>query len=256
MKNNRILALLVDDEPHALGNLSHLITQYCPQIEVCGLASSVGEARVLLREKQPDVLFLDIQMPGETGFDLVGQLDYVPLLVFVTAFDQYAIRALKFSAIDYLLKPVDLKELMQVADKLGELLRLSRLNQGNFALVLKQFNLLRSKRTPGDSITLPAPNGYEVIPLSQIIYLEADNNYSRFYLLNSREILVAKTLKDYEETLVTSGFIRIHKSYLINKAHARSVHRKDQHFLEMSTGVELAISRRKLSELLATLQTR
>ncbi len=243
-------ALIVDDELNAISNLKNLIAAYCPSIKVIDTATSADAAISLIYNLKPDVLFLDISMPRKNGFELLNNLHYFPSVVFVTAYEKYALTAIKASAVDYLLKPVNINELRVVEEKL---LKIHSLKNGNGSENYNSTvgNLVNMIQNPGTirNISLPGNDGYNITDINDIIYLEGVNNYTAFHLLGKPKILVSKTLKEFEELLSESGFIRIHKSSMINIRHLKKVNMDDNISALMVDGTNLAVSRRRAADL-------
>jgi two-component system LytT family response regulator len=244
-----LTAILVDDELKALENLKHLIGVYCPHIRVVNIAAGADSAAIIINEQKPDVLFLDIAMPKKNGFDLLNMLSFIPLVVFVTAYEKYALNAIKASAIDYLLKPIDINELKRVEEKLLKVHSLGFAKEGDsYSKVIGNFvNILNNSGTI-QNITLPGNDGYNVVPIEDVLFLEGDNNYSTFHIHRKPKIVVSQTLKNYEELLLTSGFFRIHKSSIINLIHLKKIINGDEVFAVMADDSVLPVSRRRVAE--------
>lgn len=243
-------AVIVDDEVNAISNLKNLIATYCPSIKVIETATGADAAIALIYNLKPDVLFLDISMPRKNGFELLNNLHYFPSVVFVTAYEKYALTAIKASAVDYLLKPVNISELITVEQKL---LKIHTFKTGNGSENYNSTvgNLVNMIQNPGviRNISLPGIDGYNITDINDIIYLEGMNNYTAFHLISKPKILVSKTLKEFEELLSESGFIRIHKSSIINIRHLKKVNIEDNVSAQMVDGTMLAVSRRRAAEL-------
>lgn len=211
-----IKALIVDDEESARKALSNMLEYYCKEIEVVGMAVNITEAQSLIKELKPDVVFLDIQMPGGNGFDLLRKYRQIPFkVIFVTAYDQFALKALKLSAIDYLLKPLSPRDLIKAIDKLGQQLEVEeRFDQ---QLSTLEDNMMAERQQK--KIILNTSNNMYILRVEDVIRCEADQNYTRIIDLKGKAILVAKTLKEFDEMLSPLGFCRIHQSHLINLDH-------------------------------------
>ncbi len=246
-----IKTILIDDEQHNLGNLQALLRQYCPQVVICGTALNAENARSLIQEVQPELLFLDIQMPVENGFDLLRSMSSHPFeVIFVTAYDQYAIQAMRFAAVDYLLKPVDIGELQSAVDRA---IKQRDFKQGNQQLE----NLMQILRTQSNKdeqrIALSTAKETRFVRTSEIIRCESSNNYTTFYLTDGEELLVSRPIYEYEDLLKDSGFFRCHQSHLVNKRFVKSWKKDYGDFLLLTTGVEIPISRGKKEEVKAIL---
>jgi two-component system, LytTR family, response regulator len=236
-------AVLVDDELHCTESLSMLIKQYAGQtIEIAATFNKPGDALRYLTAHKTDLLFLDIEMPGMNGFELLSRL--MPLqcdVIFVTAYDQYAIKAFSYSAISYLLKPVDDFELETVLNRW--------LEKQNKSISLQQLALMKelldNTHKIKTRVALPTGEGLEFLEIASIIRCESDNNYTRIYCTDNSHYLICRTLKEVEKVLGENGFLRIHQSHLINPQYIRKLLRNDGGSIIMTDGTELGISRAK-----------
>jgi two-component system LytT family response regulator len=248
-----IKAFIVDDEFQSRNFLNNMLMQYFPEIGQVGQASTVSEGLKGIKEHNPDIVFLDIQMNGETGFDLLNQLTSINFsLIFTTAFDQFAIKAFRFNAIDYLLKPILTDELIDAVNKVKQ-----RAVPGQSATkgqVEQLYNDIKDPRKIHDKIAVPTNEGFIMIPLDQIIYCHASSNYTEFYLVDNKCILSSYTLKQYDEILTTHSFFRAHRSYLINLAHVKMYKRGEGGEIMMSNGHEIELSRTHKDEFLHLLK--
>ena len=245
--NDKIKILLVDDEKDSREVMSNLLRHYFPQLEIVGEAANAESAYREIIEKQPDLVFLDIQMPRANGFSLLQQFEEVPFeVVFVTSFDQYAINAIKFNALDYLLKPVEIPDLLQAVERAIKVID----KKQNSSLQI--INLLQDIRDDAKNRKIAVHSGDKVKFLSQgeIIYIEADGRYCRIFMKNQEIYVTAKYLKDFESYFGESNFIRISKSHIINVSHIMSYSKGDPCIIEMSTGKLFETSRRKKQEVL------
>ncbi|GAB3023063.1 LytR/AlgR family response regulator transcription factor [Spirosoma pulveris] len=247
-------ALLIDDESPNLDNLQLLLGTYCPQVHICGTALNAEAAQRLVYTHQPDLLFLDIQMPQQNGFDLLRSLpDHNFEVIFVTAYDQYAIQAMRFAAVDYLLKPVDIGELQAAVDRAGKQRRLKVQNQQLENLL----DLLKTGHTNEEQrIALATAKETRFVKTSEIIRCQSSNNYTTFYLNNGESLLVCRPIYEYDDLLKSHDFIRCHQSHLVNKAFVRSWKKEFGDFLLLTDGTELPISRGKKDELKKALNLR
>lgn len=250
-KDKYLEAIIVDDELNAIANLKKLLGNYCPSIKIIDTAVGAESAAVLINDLKPDVVFLDIAMPRKNGFELLNMLTYMPLIVFVTAYEKYALNAIKASAVDFILKPVDINELIKAEEKLL-LIRAIREKNTTEDYTAVVGNLVHMLSNPGTirKITLPDTYGYNIVDLEDILYLEGADNYTSFYLVNKKKIIVSKTLKEYEGFLSDLGFFRIHKSSIINLQHLKNINRENSIDVIMSDGHRLTVSRRRSAELL------
>ena len=233
-----VQAVIVDDEISNIENLTIMLNKYCPKIAVTGTATSVDLGLLVIREVNPSILFLDIQMPDKGGFDLLKSITAPEFeVIFVTAYDQYAIQAIKFSAIDYLLKPINVNELVNAANR--ALVNVEKKNKNerleNLVLSISNKNQFR--------IAIPGNKETIFINPETILFCKADNNYTIFYLQNKEKHISSKPIFEYEELLNTHGFIRCHQSYLVNSLFIRSWIRVDGDRLLMDGGHEIPVSR-------------
>lgn len=236
-------AIIVDDEVNNIDNLRTMLERHCPQVHITGAAASAAEARKLLAQTEPDLLFVDIQMPKENGFQLLQSLPSIPFeVIFVTAYDQYGIQAIKMSALDYLLKPLNIEDLKAAVAKAEKQLAGKR-NQKALEHLLSQIGSEKSTRT--QKLALPTGNETRLISITDIIRCESSNSYTTFFLSNKEKIIVSRSIKEYEELLSPYGFIRVHQSHLVNKEHVVSVLKKDNCALLMKDGAEVPVSRQK-----------
>jgi two-component system LytT family response regulator len=233
-------ALIVDDEASNRENLQTLLKTYADDVQVCAVAESVAEAIGAIKQHQPQLVFLDIQLHTETGFDLLKQLGEINFeIIFITAYNQYAIQAIKFSALDYLLKPIDIDELTAAIDKARRSIQQKQKNErlGYLLEYLKDEN----KATP--RIALPMLGETRYVNIADIIRCEADNTYTRFILNNGEKILVSKTLKEYADMLTGHRFLRTHQTHLVNMAYIKSWLREDGGSLLLTDQTKIPISK-------------
>ncbi|GGA96736.1 LytR/AlgR family response regulator transcription factor [Puia dinghuensis] len=246
-----ITAVLIDDEAPNLANLARLLAQYCPDVEILGTALDAAEGKELIVTRQPNLVFLDIQMPGASGLDLLQQLPRHDFqLIFVTAYDHYGIQAVKFAAVDYLLKPIDVTELQEAVRKAT--LRHNE-KQQNSRLENLLHLLQRQPFKDEHRIALTTLKETRFLYTRQIIRCESDNNYCYFYLDNGEKLLVSKPMYEYEPLLKDYGFIRCHQSHLVNKRFVRSWVREDGGFLLLDNGATVPVSRSKKEAVLLAL---
>jgi len=250
-------AILIDDDANLRAGMRQLLSMYAPEINVLGEAESVQSGVEAINLLQPQVIFLDIQLSDGTGFDLLEKLAEMngkisSQVVFITAHEQYAIKAFRFSALDFLLKPVDPEELQKVIYKIKNVLAKSD-NYAHIDLLLEN---IRRKVDNFKRIALSTSDGIHLFEISDIIRCESEDNYTKFFIKNNKPILISKTLKEYEELLTEHGFERIHQSHLINLAYLKSYIKRDGGYVVMADNSNLPISQRKkerLQELLKTL---
>ena len=233
-----IQAVIVDDEVSNIENLTILLNKYCPKIVVAGTATNVDQALLVIRETNPSILFLDIQMPDKGGFDLLKSItNHNFEVIFVTAYDQYAIQAIRFSALDYLLKPVNINELVNAVDR--AIINAERKMQNE-----RLENLIHSISNKNQlRIAIPGKKETLFISPESILFCQSDNNYTIFYLKNKQKHIASKPIFEYEELLSTHGFIRCHQSYLVNSLFIKSWIKIDGDRLLMEDGHEIPVSR-------------
>ena len=246
----KIRVLIVDDERRSREILKGMLSDYCPDIEIVAMLGSASDARDFLNNNPIDLLFLDIAMPKESGFDFLSSLEKRNFLViFVTAYNQYAINAIRANALDYILKPVDHELLIDAVNRSKLLLENKSELESGFNNSNQQINNfidhIQSKKQSLECISIPFKNSFEQVKISNIIYIKASNNYSMIFLQDHREVLVAKTLKEYSKILKDEGFLRIHKSYLVNKLNIHQLSAAESLSLKVSNGEWLPISRRR-----------
>ncbi len=204
-------AIIIDDEKGGRDYLSDLVQNHCPELEIIGVADGLASGQKLLDEKQPDLLFLDIELPGGSGFRLLDQLEEIPFqVIFTTAYSEYASQAFRYAAIDYLLKPV-------VAEQLVEAVQRAK-NQAGGASFKEKMEVWMSNSggQKPKKVLLPRSRGFEMVEVEKILYCQADGNYTEVYLLDGHRIIVSKNLKMIEQSLPKDLFFRPHQSYLIN----------------------------------------
>jgi len=237
-----ISAIIVDDEQKGRESLKLLINEYCPKVEILTLCSNVSDAYNSIMKMNPDLVFLDIQMKDETGFDLLKKFDKVNFEVIITtAHSNYAITAIKYSAIDYLLKPIDVAELQDAVARVDEKRNTPDLLQrlGNLIENVKVSSVEEYK------LAIPSSDGLMFIKATDIVYCEAEGNYTTFNLKNGKKYIVSKTLKEYENILNYHQFFRIHHSYLVNLKEIVKYTRGEGGFVTMSNAINLDVSKRK-----------
>lgn len=232
--------VLIDDEISNLENLRTLLEKHCPQVTIIATAQSVSDGVDAIEKYVPDLVFLDIQMGDKTGFDILKLLPTRNFeVVFVTAYDQYGIKAVKFAALDYLLKPIDIEELMSAVTKAEhKLARQIQTSQLDFLM-----QQLKKPETKVSNIALPMQSEIRYVPLSEIIRCEADNTYTHFFLANNEKLLVSKSLKEYADLLCPNGFLRTHQSHLVNPKYVKSWLKEDGGILLLMSGEKIPISK-------------
>lgn len=242
-----IRGIIVEDEKHSRETLVGMLQRYCKNVEIVAEADSYRGGLAMIKEHHPDVVFLDIQMPDGSGFRLleeVGKVDFE--IIFTTAFDQFAIKAIKYSALDYLLKPIDPEELVNSLKKVEAKLSSRGVNE-NIQVLLDN---IKSKEPDPHKIVLSTSEKIHIIETDQILRCESDNYYTNFFLIDGKKILVSKTLKENEEMLGGHNFIRPHKSHLVNVKYIKGFLRNDGGYIEMTDGSKIPVSRRKREKII------
>jgi two-component system LytT family response regulator len=246
-----IRAIIVDDEPYSCETLATLLERYCPQVKIVDICYSGESALNSIREHEPQVIFLDIEMPHMNGFQMLEKLGNTLTfqLIFTTSYDQYAIKAIRFSALDYLLKPVDREELQKAVEKVSGKLQLALPQQ--LEILLQK---LQQGTVPVQKIALPTMEGLQMIAVESIISCASDSNYTIIYLKQKQKLVVSRTLKDIEEMLEDYSFLRVHHSFLVNINEIEKYIRGEGGYLLMSDGSTVDVSRSKKELLMQKLQ--
>ena len=240
-------AVLIDDEEYNLSSLKEKLSKHCPEVSIIATCDNAREGIESIQSLRPDIVFLDIEMPVMNGFVMLQQLTYRDFaLIFVTAYDHYAIKAIRFSAMDYLVKPVEIDDLKAAVARAAE--KMDTLTP-NKQLELLLENLVTQKK-PYHRIAIPTAEGLQFVKVEDILYLEASINYTHIYLQSKIKYIVSRTLKEFEDMLPPDLFIRIHNSHIINKDHIERYIRGDGGQVVMSNGAALDVSKRKKAEFL------
>ncbi|GAB3961990.1 LytTR family DNA-binding domain-containing protein [Spirosoma harenae] len=253
----KLRAVIIDDETNARQALTNLLQLLCPDVELCGEAKNVDSGIELIQKEHPDLVFLDIQMPGKTGFDLLASFEKADFgVIFTTAYQEYAIRAFRFSAIDYLLKPIDPDELQAAVEKYKS--QLVSVSPQQLKILQEHIDEPRpglSQRTKNaqQRIALPTAEGIHFIQMNDIIQCESLGSYTKFHLVGSKPIVVSRLLKEYEEILDNYYFFRVHQSNIVNLEHIKRYVKGDGGQVWLSDNSEVEVSRRRKEEFLALL---
>ncbi len=239
----KLTAVLVEDEARSREILRNYLRKYCPEVEIIGEADNVSKGVKLIRGTSPDLLFLDVEMPFGNAFDLIDRLPERDFeIVFVTAYDQYALEALNNHAAYYLMKPIDIDELQKAVKHVREIKKKEK--------QLEEQLLKPAQPKISGKITIPQLDGFQVLDIGDILFCKADDNYTEIYLLN-KKILVSKTLKYFEEALSEFGFARTHKSYLVNVNEIVKYRKGKGGSVVLSNGKELLVSASRKRQLLS-----
>lgn len=242
-----INAIIVDDEEHAVNRLTNLLSTYCPEVIILTACSDIETAYEQINLLKPQAVFLDVQIHDSTGFDLLKKFEQIDFgVIFKTAYEKYAVRAFRFSAIDYLLKPVDPDDLIAAVNKLKDLQTRDRILE-NLDIVAQ--NMLHFRRQD-KKITIPTVQGVEILNIQDIMYCQSHVNYTTLFLKTGKKITVAKTLKEFEGLLVPYNFCRVHNSYLINLAFVKSYNKGKGGAVKLENGTEIEVSVRRKEEFL------
>ena len=233
--------VIVDDEADAVNFIRSIIQEYCPKLVVTGTAHNASDGVQLITEHQPELVFLDVEMPHGSGFDLLARFPEKMFdVVFITAFIQYALKAIKFSAVDYILKPINISEFIEAVDKVTEK-RTQLFNQNvNYLALLENL-----KSTVPTKLAIPTTEGMEYLNTGEIVRIEADRSYCWFYMLDLAKHLVSRNLKEYQDLLTDRNFFRPHNSHLINLEFVKKFVRQEGGYIEMADGSQIPISRIK-----------
>ena len=242
--------LIVDDEARGQRILKSLCDQYCSDLEIIGTADSVSDAKIQIKELKPDVVFLDIEMPVQNGFALLEAYNSsTPFqVIFTTAYDEYAVKAFKYTAVDYLLKPIEISDLQGAVSK-------ARVALDKMTVVKPSESTKPSAKYTPDKIALPTQDGYTFVKIKDIIRCAAAGSYTRVFLKDHSSLLITRTLKHYEGVLADYDFFRVHKSHLINLQHIRKFIKGKKAFIELYDGQQIEVASRKRDALLRRLSS-
>lgn len=237
--------IIIDDEPDCVKLLALQLKMYCPQVQIVAECTASRDALAQIKTLQPDLIFLDIEMPVMNGFQLLEALGTINFsLVFVTAYDKFAVKAFRFNALDYLLKPIDGKDLKVAVQKA----LLQKPNQQQLQSIKQQLH--GGEKYHPDKIALPYQNGVTFTEIKNIIYCESDNNYTKFHMADGKQYTVAKTLGDIQEVLEERNFLRVHRQYLINLNHIKKYVRGEGNYLIMNNDANIPVARNKKEKLI------
>jgi len=238
-----VRTILIDDEPRGLNTLRSLLREYCPELKVVAECTDADSAKEKIEILEPQLIFLDISLPGKTGFDLLAELERINFeIIFVTAHNQYTLQAFRYSAIDYLMKPIDEDLLTDAVKRAVKRISVSSINENIRTLL---YNLQKPKSRQEMKLCIPSLQGFQVVELKDILFCEASGSYTGFYFTDKHHVISAKPIHEYEELLADAGFVRIHKSYLINLLHVKEYVRGEGGVVILSNDKEVEVSRRK-----------
>ena len=247
-----INAIIVDDETRARKTITSLLKLNCPEVNICAEADSVDDAFLKIKEQKPDLVFLDIKLENETGFDLVKKFNPVPFkIIFVSAFEEHAIAAFKFSALDYILKPVQAADLRAAVEMASRAIAKEKLDQR-----IENFfdNLDNLKKGQVKRIIIKNLDAIHIIETKDLVRCEGEKNYTQFFLNNGNKVTVSNTLKDYEDMLTPYGFVRTHQGHLVNINYIEKLIKKDGTVLVMKDRSEIPVATRRKEDVLKAIE--
>ena len=245
-------AILIDDEPDGVRTLTKLLELNCPEVEIEATCTNAAAAKEKMEELKPELIFLDVRMPGKSGLDLLSELSPIDFeVIFVTAHNEYLLQALQFSAVDYLMKPVDEDRLIEAVQRVKKKLK-EKKEPGQTEILLH--NITKAGFPMEMRLCLPTQKGFTIVKLEEIAYCEAQRSYTIFRLVNGKSIMISKPLFDYERLLSDTIFLRVHKSFLINLMHIKEYTRGEGGTVIMTNGMEIEVSRRKKEQFLVKMK--
>jgi two-component system LytT family response regulator len=241
--------IIIDDEPYCCDILAAMLESDCPELQIAGICDNGPDGLNAIKKHSPEIVFLDVEMPKMNGFEMLEQLPSVNFhLIFTTSYDQYALKAIRFSAIDYLLKPIDRDELKRAVQKVKDRIQVPIPQQ--LEILLEK---IRYPAKPINKIALPTLEGLHMVPVDDIISCESDDNYTNIQLKNGKKMLVTRTLKDMEEILEQHSFIRVHRFYIVNLNEIEKYVKGEGGYLVMSDGTSIDVARNRKEPLLKKL---
>lgn len=242
---------IVEDEKHQQEMLSFLLAESFPDLNVVGVASSIQEAKQLLTDTKPDLVFMDVLLPPHTSFDLLNSMGSIPFeIIFTTSFEEYAVKAFKLSAVDYLVKPVIKEDLIKALEKFKQK-KSGKETSTNIQALLDNIKATKAEHT---KVALPTLAGFIFVTVKDIIRCESDNTYTTFFTTDKRKIMVSKTLKEVEQMLADYRFYRVHNSHLINLEYIAEYTKGEGGMVKMTDGSQIDVSRRRKDEFLRLLK--
>ncbi|RMB60942.1 DNA-binding response regulator [Dokdonia sinensis] len=245
---SKLSAVLVDDEPNNIELLSHFLKKYCPRVEVIGQADTKEDAIAIIPQLEPDLLFMDIVLDEGTGFDVLESIDTTNMqIIFVTAFDEFAIKAFKYNAVDFVLKPVEIEALILAVNHAAE-----RVENNQFIEEKRLSALVEAMTTEKlnqDFIAIPTVNKIEFIKTNTITYCRSDGKYTEFHLKDKRKVVSSKNLGEYEQLLDDKVFFRIHNSYIVNLNYVQNINKSAGNYVELGDHISLPIAKRRQESL-------
>lgn len=241
-------AVIIDDEPNNIELLAHFLSKYCPRLEVIGQADTKEDAITIIPQLTPDIVFMDIVLDEGTGFDVLEAIDTSNLqVIFVTAFDEFAIKAFRYNAVDFVLKPVEIEALIVAVNNASERLEKNQFIEGNRLSALVE--AMSTEKLNQDFIAIPTIEKIEFIKTNSIIYCQSDGKYTEFYLTEKRKIVSSKNLGEYENLLDDTVFFRIHNSYIVNLNFVQNINKAAGNYVELGNNISLPIAKRRQDSL-------
>jgi len=244
-------SIIVEDEPHSQKTLANFINKYCPQLEIVSIAATVNEGTEQINQLKPDLVFMDIDLPDGTGFEIISQLhEPWPRIIFVTAYNQYAVKAFQISAIDYLLKPVDPELLIKAVEKVLQ-------TEDEQQQQSKKVAVFNENRISGklNKMALPTQNGVQLVHINEIVRMEADGNYTTVFLKDKSKFMVSRKIKEFENLLETMHFFRIHQSHIVNLLLIDRYIKGEGGTVILEDGTQLEVARRRKEAFLKRIMT-
>lgn len=242
--------IIVDDENRAIKTLQLILNEYCKEVNVIDTASSALEAIKIINNKLPDLVFLDIEMPNGNGFDVLEAFPNRNFdVIFVTAYNNFALKAIKFAVADYILKPIDIEEVTNAVNKIVERKKQSIQTQPDLSTLINNI-----KNQGQRKISIPTSNGIEFVLLNEILYVEADRSYCKIFLTQKRNIFISKSMNEIELLLPVNEFVKIHKSHIVNLAFVKKLLKTDGGSVELIDGTQLLIAKTKKEEFTSLIQ--
>ena len=243
--------VIIEDEMHQQEMLMHLLTENFPELKVVGIASSIPESLQLLASSRPDLVFMDVLLPPDTSFDLLNSLEHIPFeIIFTTSFEEYAVKAFRLSAVDYLVKPIVKEELILAIEKFKQ----KKSGKETSIHIQALLENIQSTKAEHTKIALPTLTGFIFVKVKDIIRCQSDNTYTTFFTTDKRKIIVSRTLKDCEQMLSDYRFYRVHNSHLINLEYIAEYTKGEGGIVKMTDGSQIDVSRRRKEEFLSVLK--
>ncbi len=244
-----IKAVIIDDEQSAIGVIESLLEKESERIQICATCMSVETAVQAIRKHLPDLIFLDVELLDGSGFEVVEQVEHLPgRIIFVTAFEHYALRAIKNQAFDYILKPIKPSEFSLTLEKACQQINANTPILESGGLIRFMMEAMKNK------IAIPTRHGFQYIEVPELLYIKGEGSYSNLFLKDKKEMMVSKIIKDFETILIEKGFLRVHKSYLVNMNHIAELRKDDSGYLVMDNGVKIPISHKDREKVLYKLR--